>query len=147
MQRRHVKKLVCTHPPLHLYGKDYLLTRGEQWLFEVSVRYCVGQAALLQDPNTTKDSATENCWSQWNQNEKKRRIKWLENNYFDSFCTWSNYCLDWEWLVGEIVPAAMETADTMLVVIVSVLNSIKKTPQLPMLVLYFLSSLLKRALI
>lgn len=49
--------------------------------------------------------------------------------------------------MGEIVTAAMETADTMLVVKMSVLSSIKKTPHLPILVPCFLSRLLKRALI
>lgn len=147
MPQTHVKKLVCTKTPLHLYGKDYLLTRGYKWLFEVNARYCVQRAALLQDLNTTKYSATENCWSYSNQNEKKCKMQRLEDNYFNSFCTWSNYCLDWGWLVGEIVRSAIETADTVLIVKMSVLSFIKRKTQLPILVLYLLPRLPKWALI
>lgn len=146
-QQTHVKKLVCTTTPLHLYGKDYLLTRGYKWLFEVNAHYCVERAALLQDLNTTKHSATENCWSYSHQNEKKCKIKRLQGNYFNSFYTWSNCCLDWGWLVGEIVRSVIETADTMLIVKMSVLSLIKRKTQLPILVLYFLPWLPKRALI
>ena len=143
----HVEKLVCTNTSLHLYGKDYLLTRGYRWLFEVNARYCIQNAALLQDLNTKKQSATKNCESYSSQNEKKCKIKRLEDNYFNSFCTWSNYCLDWGWLVGEIVRSVIETADTMLIVKMSVLSFIKRKTQLPILVLYFLPQLPKRVLI
>lgn len=143
MQQMHVKKArLCQNTPTSLWQilPAYLGIERTLWS-----KCALLHSALLQDLNTVLWRIADHIQITM-RGKKKSKIKRLEDNCFNSFCTWSNYCLDGGRLVGEIVGSVIETADTTLTVKLSVFSFIQRKTQLPIPVLYLLPWLPKRAL-